>query len=181
MSRTETRTTACTRRVRRCVRSAVHQGDAHSPWVITWGLGPALFALGLVVANCAQQPVAAGKATGPDLGLVWTESTANPDERKENEVLRFTYRLFNQGDTDAYAVIVESHTALGSLHPPRRLEPGPRAGEAMDGVEQLSLVPGMRELCVEVKLQTLAAASPQDHNPTNDRICRALKPVARSK
>ena len=180
MSRTETLATTCTRWTHLLVRNGRRSDRTHSPWVIVRSLGPALFGPVLVIANCAQQPVAADRATGPDLGLVWTNPTANPDEHETRQALRLTYRLFNQGDTDAYAVIVESRTALGALRPARRLEPGPRAGDVVDLAEQLSLVPGMRELCVEVKLQTLAAGAPQDPNPTNDRICRTLRPSARS-
>lgn len=140
-------------------------------------LGPALLSLCVTLGGCEQNPIHTDRRSAPDLGLDWPEEPNTAARRDSAAGGTFRYRLYNQGDGDAYAVIVEAHTALGPLHPPQRLEPGPRAGETIDSEEHFSVVDGMQELCLEVRLQTLAADAPQDRNPANNRICRDILPA----
>lgn len=141
--------------------------------------GPVFLLLGTAALGCGPHQVNDGRpeVLAPDIGVRWVE----PEEADAAAVVgtraEIAYYLYNQGVADADAVIVETHTTLGPLRPPHRLEPGPGAGATLHRVEHLAVVEGMRELCVEVRLQTLAADSPPDRNLANNRICRSLEPT----
>lgn len=117
-----------------------------------------------------------------DLRLEW------PDGRREREALRgragetvgLDYVVRNVGGRDAFAAIVSSHTALGRLRPDERLNPGPEAGRQVERQLRVALADGMRELCLQVRLQTLEAGEPADPNRDDNRLCCAVEITAGS-
>jgi hypothetical protein len=144
---------------------------------IALGLGiPALWPLG-------RHPVQAQEGRPPDLRLEWlaggapvTGATAAVRARA-GETVTVPYRLRNVGGSDAFTAILEARTALGRTGPPERLQPGPAAGSASDRSLTLAVADGMRELCLDARLQTLEPQDPGDPNPRDNRICRPVEVV----
>ncbi|MCH9647904.1 MAG: hypothetical protein K0U98_06670 [Deltaproteobacteria bacterium] len=111
---------------------------------------------------------------GPSGSLGGSSPQGGEIHGTEGEAVSVAYRLRNIGGSNAFAAVVESWTALGREGRPLRLQPGPAAGEIQKRHLELALASGMRELCVEVRLQTLEAGSPGDPNPKDNRICRRV-------
>jgi hypothetical protein len=121
-------------------------------------------------------------ATGPppDLYLEWivngrAVTDAPPITGASGETVELAYRIRNVGGRDAFCVVITAQTALGRVSPPRRIQPGPKAGAAFDRTLSMALARGMRELCVEVALQNLDAEDPEDPEPANNRRCRRVQ------
>jgi hypothetical protein len=115
----------------------------------------------------------------PDLRLEWVEAghttrEAAPVSGRPGETLRLPYQIRNVGGSDAFAVIVAAYTTLGPLGQAERLQPGPRAGQDTPRQLTLPLARGMREVCLDVHLQTLNVSDPQDPNPSDNRLCRRV-------
>ncbi len=108
----------------------------------------------------------------PDLLLEW--STAASVKGSAGTTVNLEYRVRNVGGQDAFAVLLRAYSALGPLHRPVRLQPGPRPGAAILRVLAVPLATGMREVCVEAGLQNLRLEDPPDSTPDNNRICRAV-------
>lgn len=148
-----------------------------APWA-----SPTLASAPLVTPSLASpSPVSPSPA---DLRLEWARGKgaegsgssfrASDIEGAEGETVSVAYRLRNIGGSNAFAAVIESWTALGREGRPLRLQPGPVAGEIQERHLELALASGMRELCLEVRLQNLEAGSPGDPNPKNNRICRRV-------
>lgn len=122
----------------------------------------------------------AAEARPPDLRLEWSSGGHDPGAAeavrgRRGETLRIPYRLRNVGGSDAFAVVVEAHTALGPVADRERLQPGPAAGAAIDRILSLALATGMRELCIDARLQTMEPEDAGDPNPQDNRICRKVE------
>ena len=123
----------------------------------------------------------AAEAAPPDLRLEWlvhgkaVREGVEPLHGRRGETVAIAYRLRNVGGSDAFTVILESRTALGRAARPERVHPGPDAGKADDRSLRLALAEGMRELCIDARLQTLAADDPGDPNAQDNRICRRVE------
>lgn len=133
-----------------------------------------LIALGITLSAIAQSGAPA------DLYLEWIVEGRGVSEGPAIEgdggtTIRVEYRVRNVGGRDAFAVVASAHTALGRVGPPRRFEPGPRAGRGLAGTLTFALAEGMRELCLEVRLQNLEADEPEDPEPSNNRRCRPVR------
>jgi hypothetical protein len=117
---------------------------------------------------------------GPDLRLEWlhegrARTQAPPLEGRSGERLEVSYRLGNSGDRDAFAVILRAFTALGPQGTPERVEPGPAVSQQIDRTVTIVLSEGMRELCLEARLQNRSAGDPPDPRPHDNRICRRIQ------
>ncbi len=135
----------------------------------------ALSTLLFVVAPSDHQPPA-------DLLIEWVTESRHPSPPIEGESgtsVDVGYRVRNIGGSDAYAVLIRSHSALGPLGQPIRLHPGPKAGRGIERTLRVPLARGMRELCVEGRLQTLGTDPHEDPSPNNNRACRPIRIVDR--
>lgn len=132
-------------------------------------------------AVAPARAAAAGAGSPPDLRLEWlvggapATSGAPPVRAREGETVEIPYRLRNVGGADAFAAVLEARTALGPAGRPVRLQPGPAAGAAADRTLRLAVAAGMRELCIDVRLQTLEPDQPGDPNGHDNRICRPVE------
>ena len=123
---------------------------------------------------------AAGGTKAPaDLRLQWADNGSALDG-KAGDTIDVRFALRNVGGSDAFAVILKTHTTLGPYGQSARLQPGPRAGESLDRRVSLPLATGMKELCVEASLQTVALDEPRDPNLGDNRICRAVTVTSRA-
>lgn len=116
----------------------------------------------------------------PDLYVEWIVNgrgvtDAPPITGRSGETVELAYRIRNVGGRDAFSAVITAQTALGRIAPPRRIQPGPRAGAAFDRTLSMALARGMRELCIEVALQNLDAEDPEDPEPGNNRRCRRVE------
>lgn len=140
---------------------------------LTWGV--------LAVSGLTAAHAEADGRTPPDLRLEWrvdgaSDSAAAPAVRgREGETVEVSYRLRNVGGSDAFAVVLEARTALGPVGRPVRLQPGPAAGAAADRTHRLAIAAGMRELCIDARLQTLEPDHPGDPSNHDNRICRPVE------
>jgi hypothetical protein len=116
-----------------------------------------------------------------DILIEWVdvEPEAVPLEGESGTTTEVKYRVRNIGGTDAYAVLIRSYTALGPLGPSIRLRPGPRAGRDIERTLTVPLARGMRELCIEGRLQALDSTATEDPSPQNNRACRPIRIVDR--
>lgn len=119
-------------------------------------------------------------AASADLRLEWLleerpTRKAPVIEGSAGEVILLPYRVRNVGGRDAFALVIRADTALGAVGAPERLEPGPEAGEAVQRSLALPLAAGMRELCLEARLQNRRAEDPPDPNTEDNRICRRVE------
>jgi hypothetical protein len=138
-------------------------------------LGTACLAIALA-SGAAPSPA----QPGPDLRLEWLEAgraraQAPPLEGRSGERITVAYRLGNSGDRDAFAVILQAFTALGPYGSAERVEPGPATNQRIDRALTLVLSEGMRELCLEARLQNRSAGDPSDPRPHDNRICRRIQ------
>lgn len=121
----------------------------------------------------------AAEARPPDLRLEWAPggpaASAEPLRGRPGETVRVDYRLRNVGGSDAFVAVVEARTALGPVGGPQRLQPGPAAGATIERRLSLALATGMRELCVDARLQTVEPEEPGDPNQRDNRICREVE------
>lgn len=146
-------------------------------------LAPTVIACSLAVFAGAPAIATASAASArpPDLRLEWsvagrvTGATAEPVRGRRGETVDVSYRLRNVGGTDAFAAILEARTALGPAADRERLQPGPAAGAAIDRTLALALATGMRELCIDARLQTVEPEDAGDANPRDNRICRKVE------
>jgi len=118
-------------------------------------------------------------ASPADLRLEWAVAKDSIDGRA-GETVEIRYLLRNVGGADAFAAVLSTSTALGPQGAPRRVQPGPRAGDSLALTLSLPLAEGMRELCIDAALQNLRAEDPADPNPGDNRICRTVKVRARA-
>ncbi|MEZ5332610.1 MAG: hypothetical protein R2991_11280 [Thermoanaerobaculia bacterium] len=140
------------------------------------GLG---WTAGLLAWCLLAAPVLAAASSPPDLRLEWLEAgrptrEAGSVSGTAGETLRLPYQLRNIGGADAFAAVLSVRTTLGPLGRAERFQPGPDAGEEVPLWLALPLARGMREVCVEVRLQTLDADDPGDPNRTDNRLCRKV-------
>ncbi|MBZ0112854.1 MAG: hypothetical protein K8J08_10365 [Thermoanaerobaculia bacterium] len=137
----------------------------------------------ITLATLLLLPTTSDSPPPADVSIEWVDEgaqTGEPLEGEEGSTAEVRYRVRNVGGRDAYAVLVQSHTALGPLGPAIRLRPGPKAGQGIDRTLTVPLARGMRELCVEGRLQTLDASRPaEDPSPRNNRACRPIRVVDR--
>jgi hypothetical protein len=148
--------------------SASHRRRSREPF------GIALLVAAALLAGAAPPP--------PDLLLEWIEgqrptTSAPPVAGRAGEVVHLDYQVRNIGGRDAFAMLLSAHTALGRVAPPRRVQPGPARGHALPQRLDLPLAVGMREVCVEARLQNLSADDPPDPEPRNNRRCRRVEVV----
>lgn len=137
-------------------------------------------AVGVVAWLLALGSPLVGVSSPPDLRLEWLEGgrptrEAGPVSGAAGETLRLPYQLRNVGGGEAFAAVLSVRTTLGPLGRAERLQPGPDAGEEVPLWLDLPLARGMREVCVEVRLQTLDAGDPGDPNRTDNRLCRKVE------
>lgn len=127
--------------------------------------------------------LADGEPAPPDLRLEWQDRGRGaslegaPVHGPAGETISIPYRLRNVGGSEAFAVILDARTALGAVGRAIRLQPGPAAGDAVDRTLKLPLARGMRELCIDARLQTLDPGLPTDPHPEDNRICRKVEIV----
>jgi hypothetical protein len=132
----------------------------------------------ILMAMLASAPASAeAEPAPPDLRLEWREPAAVIGAAGETVDVRF--RLRNVGGSPAFAVVQKTHSALGPYGQPVRLQPGPKAGQTLERTVSLALATGMKELCIEVALQTVDVDDPSDPNVADNRICRAIQIVTR--
>lgn len=147
---------------------------------------PNELAVALALALLAASALAPGRAwagadSPPDLRLEWLIDGAAANgpapalRGRAGETIEIPYRLRNVGGADAFAVVLEARTALGRAGRPVRLQPGPAAGAADDRTLRLAVAAGMRELCIDARLQTLEPDQPVDPNRHDNRICRPVE------
>lgn len=115
----------------------------------------------------------------PDLRLEWQiggqyTRVAPPLVGAAGSTVTLVYRLRNVGGSDAFAAILSTFTALGPQGRVVRLRPGPGAGLAFERTLDLPLAAGMREVCIETRLQTLGDNEPRDPNPGDNTVCRRV-------
>jgi hypothetical protein len=140
---------------------------------LAWGV--------LAAAGLAPADASAAAASPPDLRLEWlvegkaVTAGAPPVRAREGETVEIPYRLRNVGGADAFAAVLEARTALGPVGKPVRVQPGPAAGVAADRTLRLAVAAGMRELCIDARLQTLEPDQPGDPNGHDNRICRPVE------
>lgn len=127
----------------------------------------------LATAPCSRLASAAPPPSA-DLRLEWKDGDATITG-PAGLAVSVPYRLGNLGNRAAFAVVLRTTTTLGQLHPAIRLQPGPRPGESSARSVELTLAAGMRVLCVDAQLQSLAVDEPPDPNPDNNRICRPIR------
>lgn len=149
------------------------------PHLLATALAAALL-VGLAPGRPA--PAADDVDTAPaDLRLEWlvagrpAAGEAGPIRGREGETVTVPYRLRNVGGADAFAVILEARTALGRSGAPERLQPGPAAGAKTDRTLRVAVATGMRELCIDARLQTVEAGGGGDPNRDDNRICRRIE------
>jgi hypothetical protein len=134
--------------------------------------------LRFIVLIAVAAPVASAESGPPDpsadLRLEWRDPASAVDGVAGSTV-ELPYRLRNVGGRDAFAVVLKTHTSLGAPQQPERVQPGPKAGATMERTISLPLATGMREVCVEAMLQTLAADEPTDPTLKDNRICRPVR------
>jgi hypothetical protein len=145
-------------------------------------------------SSWAQEADSLPTATAADLRVEWVDgddsaASSKPDSvqldarkiaaapviGKSGQTVRLRYRIRNTGGMDAFAVLVRVQTGLGRNGPPVRLQPGPKAGSALERDLDLALAVGMAEVCVEASLQTLRADDPSDPYQDNNRACRQIR------
>jgi hypothetical protein len=135
----------------------------------------------LAAAVPALGSARAGAESPPDLRLEWlvdgeAVTAGAPSVRgREGATVEIPYRLRNVGGADAFAAVLEARTALGPAGRAVRLQPGPAAGAAVERVLRLAVAAGMRELCIDARLQTLEPDQPHDPNRHDNRICRPVE------
>jgi len=129
--------------------------------------------MALAASGLAHPSVPTGEQSG-DLRLEWT-GAAGKIQGRAGEAVVLRFQLRNVGGRDAAAAVLAVATALGPLGPPRRLAPGPRAGQGETRTLSLSLARGMREVCIDAALETAHADEPRDPNPRDNRICRPVR------
>lgn len=146
------------------------------------GWGALLFFLPLLLAAPWTWRAApdAGDGPPPDLRLEWMEGGRATTDGSDvvgvaGQRVSLAYQVRNVGGSDAYAVVISAYTALGRLGQRLRLQPGPAVGRALRRQLEMTLARGMRQLCLEVRLQTLEADEAQDPNPDDNRLCRRLE------
>lgn len=127
----------------------------------------AAFAVASVVAADSPPPPA-------DLRVTWADR-GEPLAGAAGQTVDVPYLIRNLGGRDAFAVIVRVRTGLGPVGPAARVQPGPDAGKALTHQFALVFGQGMREVCVDVQLQNLAAEDPPDPNLADNRVCRAIQ------
>jgi hypothetical protein len=136
--------------------------------------------LGFASARQEQAATADADAPAPaDLRLEWlledgVVAEAPVVQGAPGEVVELAYRLRNVGGQEAFAAVVRADTALGPVGAAERLEPGPEAGKSFRRVLALPLAEGMRELCLQARLQNRRAEDPPDPNPDDNRVCRRV-------
>ena len=135
----------------------------------------------LVLALAVPSPARASEAgaTPPDLRLEWVidgRRVRTPDAVRgtAGEVLQFEYVLLNVGGAPAFAAVLSATTTLGPLPASHRLQPGPQPGQSVRRSLRLALATGMRQVCVQVRLQTARAADPGDPSPEDNLLCREV-------
>ena len=138
----------------------------------------------LVVAAALLLIAASSPPAPPDLRLSWVDGRGSrpggsPLRGSPGRTIRLRYQVRNVGGSDAFAVVVSAATALGPIGLPMRFEPGPDAGARIDGVLDLALADGMREVCLEARLQTVRPEDPGDPNPADNRLCRPIEAVVK--
>jgi|GEM_PF-5339133 len=116
-------------------------------------------------------------APPPDLRLEWLIDgrrgrTADAVRGSAGEVVRLDFVLFNVGGSPAFAALLSATTTLGPLPASQRLQPGPAPGQSVRRSLRLPLAAGVRQVCVQVRLQTAHAADPGDPNPDDNLLCR---------
>lgn len=142
--------------------------------------GPVVLVLVVLSAGVAARARGQEAAAAPaDLRLEWLENGAHlrdaaPLRGEVGETKRVSYLLSNVGGDDTFAAILSVRTTLGPQGRPRRLEPGPEAGEAWRQELALPLAAGLREVCIEVRLQTLQASDAPDPNTEDNSLCRRV-------
>jgi len=152
----------------------------HSPDITTRHLSKPWVAIGAFVILAALTPTGLTAAEAPpDLFLEWlVDGRATVDAPDiigpAGATVRLKYRIRNIGGTSAFAVVGRAQTALGRVGAPIRIQPGPDAGSHVDRHLDLPLAQGMREICIDVRLQTLAADDPKDPDTDNNRRCRRV-------
>ena len=140
-----------------------------------WLTAIALFlsALGLRTYSLGAAP------PPPDLRLEWRlaeaySRKAPPISGIAGSTVTLRYRLRNVGGSNAFAAVIASHTALGRQGRSIRLRPGPKAGRAFERTLDLPLAVGIREICIEARLQTIGANEPRDPHPEDNTLCRRI-------
>lgn len=128
----------------------------------------------LTVPLQAANPVA---TTPADLRVRWESPEATVEGRAGMNV-ELSYEVANVGGAPAFAVVVSARSTVGAVGPPVRIQPGPKAGDAVKRKVSFALVRGMRELCLDAALQQRAGGEPPDPDLTNNRICRAITIVS---
>jgi hypothetical protein len=124
--------------------------------------------------------LSAAAPAAPDLRLEWLDAGSGtrdmgPVTGRAGETVRVPYQIRNVGGSAAFAIIVAAHTTLGPLGRPERLQPGPKAGEDMSRSLVLPLARGVREVCLDVRLQTRNVDDAQDRNPSDNGLCRRVE------
>lgn len=133
----------------------------------------------ITIALAAPTPVRGGDADAapPDLRLEWVIDgrrvrTPDPIRGTAGEVLRLDYEVLNVGGAPAFAAVLSVTTTLGPLPGSRRLQPGPQPGERIRSSLRLSLSAGVRQVCVQARLQTARATDPGDPHLEDNLLCR---------
>ncbi len=115
-----------------------------------------------------------GEPAPADLRVTWTDR-GEPLAGPAGSTREIPYLIRNVGGREAFAVVVRIRTALGSVGPPARVQPGPDAGKTLAQHFGLALARGIREVCIDVQLQNVSAEDPPDPNPSDNRVCRVIQ------
>lgn len=152
------------------------RGSAEPGRTARLALRGSAIAFGVLLAGAVPAPATEEPAPA-DLRLEWPGGARErePLKGRPGESVRIAYVVRNVGGRDAFAAIVTSHTALGRVRPDERVRPGPAAGGRLDRRLRMALAEGMRELCLEVRLQTLRADEPPEANREDNRLCCAIE------
>ncbi len=133
----------------------------------------------LALAAPSPAPAGEGGAPPPDLRLEWLiegRRARTPDavHGTAGEVIRLDYVLLNVGGAPAFAVVLSATTTLGPLPASQRLQPGPAPGQSLRRSLRLPLATGVRQVCVQARLQMASAHDPGDPNPDDNLLCREV-------
>ncbi|MDA8019112.1 MAG: hypothetical protein MPN21_16860 [Thermoanaerobaculia bacterium] len=134
----------------------------------------------LVLLTCIASLGVGAQEAAPDLRLEWQVDgrfarSAPPLRGVAGSTQTLRYRIRNIGGSDAFAAILAFYTTLGRRGRDVRIQPGPDAGRSFEQEMTLPLASGMREVCIEARLQTVADDDPRDPNPSDNRVCRRVE------
>lgn len=120
-----------------------------------------------VPPSSAVQP--AGRPEEGELVVEWTDVSG---PAADNAVWRGGYRIANRGGAPTGPLQLRFRTPLGLLAQPQ-LTAGLAVGETFAGTVEVQVVPGLSELCLDVRALD-GDRTRREADSSNHRVCRRL-------